>query len=364
MKRLCFISYIASPHQVRLEPYLQKYYDTYFFFYDDLGGRQSWWKVDLGERCKILPCKFKWHAKYLTLSPLKYLRQIKPDIVMLGGFSVPANIICYLWARWHGCKTVVQTERSRDAKGKLRGYTLMWRILHFIYRNVDMVMCTGSDIVPQFRDTFHFGDKAVAGHYPSDVDKYFKHAPRGKKDAYVLIYANRMTDIYDPLMAIDIFAEVLKRHPKTKLKMNASGELRPQVEAAIAQYGIAASVEFLDNIKHWDDLDAVYQSCDIMYLPAKFSNGNYTLVEAMCSGMAIVVSDKVKGAAPKLLSEHGTGYVLPREKQRFVDAICEIIENPDYFDKITEVNRQLKRSSTMEATAALYNQLFSRLWSD
>lgn len=362
MKKLCFISYIASPHQVRLEPYLQKYFDTYFFFYDRLGSRQSWWKVDLGERCKVLPCKFKWHAKYLTLSPLKYLRQIRPDIVMLGGFSVPANIICYLWARWHGCKTVVQTERSRDRKGNLRGYGLVWRILHFIYRNVDMVMCTADDIVPQFRDTLHFGDKVVGAQYPSDLDKYFRHASRGKKDAYTLIFANRLSNLYDPLMAIEIFAEVLKRHPETKLKMNATGELRQQVEAAIDKYGICASVEFLDNIKHWDDLDSIYQSCDIMYLPAKFSNGNYTIAEAMCSGMAIVISDKVLGESAGSLRSGNGGFILPHDVTPFVEKICWIIEHPEYYDKITNTNRELMRPRTLEATATLYAKLFKRFW--
>ena len=349
---------------MRFQPYLQKYYDSYFFFYDYIGGRQSWWKVDLGERCKILPCWFKWHSKYLTLSPLKYLRKIKPDIVMLGGFSVPANYLCYLWARWHGCKTVVQTERSRDRHGKLRGYDFAWRLLRFLYRKVDLVLCVDDDIVPQFRDTFRFGDRVVGGQYPCDIDKYFKHNQRTKKDAYTLIYANRMTDIYDPLMAIDIFAEVLKRHPKTKLKMNASGELRAEVETRIREYGVGDSVEFLDDIKHWDDLDAVYQSCDIMYLPAKFSNGNYTMTEAMCSGMAIVVSDKVMGRTSQVLLENNSGFVLPHEVAPFVDKICWIIEHPEFFDRITSINRELHRSRTMEKTAELYCGFFEPLFKE
>ena len=361
MKKICFISHMASPHQVRFQPFLQKYFDSYFYFYERLAGRQSWWAVELGDRCKVMNCWFRWKSKYITLKPLKYLRQIKPDIVMLGGFSVPANYFCYLWAKRHGCKVVVQTERSRDKHGKPRKFNLIWRIMRFLYRKVDLVLCTSPDIVPQFRDTFHFGDKVVGGQYPSDFDKYFKHDPRAKKDFYTLIYANRMTDIYDPLMAIDIFAGVLRRHPKTQLKMNASGELRPQVEARIRELGIGDSVEFLDNIKHWDDLDEVYQACDIMYLPAKFSNGNYTIGEAMCSGMAIVVSDKILGDSCAALKEKGCGFILPHAIDPFVEKICWIIEHPEYFDRITHVNRRLMYPRTMEATASMYNDFFSRI---
>ena len=67
MRKLCFFSYMASPHQVRFQPFLQKYYDSYFFFYEALAGRQSWWKVDLGARCKVLDCWFRWKSKYITL---------------------------------------------------------------------------------------------------------------------------------------------------------------------------------------------------------------------------------------------------------------------------------------------------------
>lgn len=361
MKKLCFISSIASPHQVRFERYLQKYYDTYFFFLDQIGNRQSWWKVDLGDRCKVLPCWFKWHFKYFTFSPLKYLKMIKPDIVMVGGFSTPTSYICYLWARMHGCKTVVQTERSRRRDGRLRGYGIVWRILHFLYRKVDMVMCTDADIVPQFRDTFRFGDKVVAGQYPSDIDKYFKHTRRTPKESRTLIFANRLTDIYDPLMAIEIFVQVHARHPRVTLMMNASGELRSEVEGAVRANGIGDSVTFLDEIRQWDALDAVYQKCDIMFLPAKSSNGNYTLTEAMCSGMAIVVSDKVRGSLPVLLRNHGTGFVVSHAVKPFVEAICWIIENPEFYDKITDENRALMRPYTLESTARLYASLFEAI---
>ena len=117
----------------------------------------------------------------------------------------------------------------------------------------------------------------MAGRYPTDIDNYFSHPIRQKKDAYTLIYPNRMTAIYNPIGAVEIFAEVLKRYPKTKLKMNASGELRTKVEQRITELGISQSMEFLDHIKTWDELGAIYASCDIMYLPAKFSNGNYLL---------------------------------------------------------------------------------------
>lgn len=362
MKTLLIISATASPHQVRFVPFLAKYFNVQHYFYDRVSRiRQSFWRVELGERCHLLPCKFKWHAKYITVSVLRILRREKPDILLLGSFSIPSNYIAYLWARWHHVPVVVFTERSRNRKGALRSYGVVWRLLHFLYRNVTRVMVTAEDIVPQFRDNFHFGDKVIAGRYPTDIDQYFNHPVRVQKDYYTIIFPNRMTDIYNPIAAVEIFSEVRKRYPKTRLKMNASGELRPDVEKRISELGIFDSVEFLDRIRSWDELSDIYASCDIMLLPAKFSNGNYTISECAASGMGVVVSDRILGSSIADMRKAGTGFILPLDKQLFVKKICWYIENPDAFAREAAINRRQLHYLTHEATAKFYYELLADL---
>jgi len=361
MKKLVIFSMMASPHQVRFVPYLARYFDVQHYFYDRLANRQSFWKVDLGDRCHILPCKFKWRSKFLTLSVFSVLKREKPDILLIGGFSVPSNYLVYLWGVAHKIPVVVWVERSRDRNGNLRRFGVAWRLLRFLYRHVTRVMVVSDDIVEQYRDTFRFGDKVIVGRYPSDVDRYFSHPLRKKKDSYTLIFPNRLTDIYNPIGAIDIFSEVLKRYPKTRLKMNASGELRGTVEAYIAKLGISDSVEFLDQLKTWDDLSDVYASSDIMYLPAKFSNGNYTIGECRISGMGCIISDRVLGFSASDMKAAGTGFILPLENSLFVEKICWYIEHPDEIAKECEKSRLQLRYLRNDETAKLYDELLSDL---
>lgn len=361
MKKLVMITMVASPHQVRFVPFLAKYFDVQHYFYDELGGRQSFWKIELGERCHVLPCYFKWRCKYLTLSVLSMLRRERPDILLLGGFSVPSNYLAYLWARWHNVPVVMMSERSRDRRGNLRSYGLTWRILRFLYRGINRIIVTDADIVPQFRDTFQFGNKVVAGRYPTDIDRYFSHPVRQRKDAYTLIFPNRMIEIYNPIGAVEIFAIVVKRYPRTLLKMNAAGHMRRQVEDRIHELGIESSVYFLDDIKTWDDLSNVYASCDIMVLPAKFSNGNYTITECRVSGMGCVVSDKILGTFTREMQEAKTGFVLPLEKELFAEKICWYIEHPDAFKREAEINRTQLRYLTHAETAKFYYGLLQDL---
>ncbi len=361
-KKLVFVSSIAAPHQIKLNTALNEYYDANFIFYDYIGGRSAWWKIDLGDKCRVL--KNVWLKKskrYFSIRQLKIIKNINPDIVMLGGFSIPGNIVTYLWAKKNKKKTVVFTERSRNSKGELRKRGFIWSLVAYIYRNVDMVMVSDNDIVPQFRDEFGFGDKVVASRYASDIDSYLGHDIRKKKEAYTYMFPNRLTPLYNPLEAIRIFDKINNKYPKSHLVMNALGELRSDCEKLINDLGISNQVDFLDGITSWDKLHEEYKKCDIMIFPAKFSNGNFTIIEAMASGMGVVISDKILGVGNYI--ENGkNGFRIPLDSELFVRKIEEYIKYPELFEEHSRLNRQKIKHLGPKGTARLYYELLSKLF--
>lgn len=364
MKKVVFLSCIPTPHWLRFVPYIRKFVDARFYYYESGDcGRPNWWVEGLGEFSCILPKPFVWRYKYFTLAPIRMLRKERPQILVLSGFSDPSNYLAYLWARRHHCKTVVLTERSRDKTGKLRPYDWKWRLLRFLYRKVDKVMlvASGGGVENQFIKTFKFGDKVYLTKYPAVLDPYFAHPLRSKKDAYTIIHANSLTSRYNPICSIRAFSLVLKEYPKTKLLMNADGPMRSEVEEEIRRLGLQNSVTFLDGIKSFDDLDAVYAASDIMILPATRSNGNYTVAECMASGIACVLSKNVPCRNESEIRANNSVWFLPPEPQDFSEKICYLIEHPDEFSRVGRFNRGLVRPRTMQATAEEYNQLFQTL---
>lgn len=187
---MVFISSIAVPHKIGFCKALQDYFDARIWFYEYPDRtRGAWWRTDLGKHCKVLervlfPKSGPFKARYLALGLTNELERFDPDIVMLGGLSIPSNYLAYRWSRRKGKKTIVFTERSRDASGVLRKCSFAWRLQRWLYRDVDMVMVSADDAVTQFRDNFGFGDRVVAGRYAADLDAYFGHPPREAKPAY------------------------------------------------------------------------------------------------------------------------------------------------------------------------------------
>lgn len=364
MKKLVFISSITSPYQVKFCYALQRYFDARFWFYEQLDKtRADWWKMDLGDKCEVLKnVLFIKSTRYLCLGLWSKLDEFSPDIVVLGGFSIPGNYLGYLWARKNRRKTVVFTERSRDASGRPRNLFPFWTILRFLYRDVDMVMTSADDIVPQFRDEFGFGEKVVPGRYAADLDAYFSHPVRTKKDSYTYLFANRMTDIYNPLGAIEIFSEILKKYPGSHLLMNATGELKNDCRALITKLGIESHVEFLENIPSWDEMHKVYLRSDILLLPARFSNGNFTILEAMASGMGVVISDQVLGIG-KLVRDGENGFNCRPSPQAFSERIEQYVQRPELFGIHAGINRPLVKPMSLDGTAKFFSGIIGdRSW--
>jgi glycosyltransferase involved in cell wall biosynthesis len=367
-KKLVYISSIAVPHQVGFCNALQDYFDarSWFYEYPDR-TRGAWWRVDLGEHCKVLdrvliPKSEPFDARYLALGLTNELERFDPDIVMLGGFSIPSNYLAYRWARSKGKKVIVFTERSRDTHGVLRKRGLVWYVLRWLYRDVDMVQVSANDAVAQFRDEFGFGDKVVASRYAADLDAYFDHSLREAKPAYTYLFANRMTEIYNPIGAIEIFAAMRKKYPGSRLVMNAAGELADQCRLKIAELCIGDSVEFLTDLNSWSELHMVYARCDILILPAEFSNGNFTILEAMASGMGVVISNRVLGIG-KMVEDEKNGFNCEPTIEAFLNRIERYIQQPALLKVHAAINRPLVQPLSARGTAKFFFEiLHERLW--
>lgn len=362
--RLVFISDVATPQQIKFCNALQSYCEATFLFYEaPERTRGRFWTIELGPHCEVLDQVYfarpgPFECRYYAPGLIPRLEQLDPDVVMVGGFSRPSNYFAYRWARRRGKMTIVFTERSRDRSGQLRSNNLTWMTLRWLYRDVDMIMTSAEDIVPQFRDEFGFGDKVVAGRYAADLDGFFSHPIRTAKPAYTYLLANRMTPIYNPLGGLEVFAEIQRRYPESRLLMNAAGELDEACRAKIKALNLTESVKFLTNIPGWEHLHEVYARCDILLLPAHFSNGNFTILEAMASGMGIVISDQVLGIG-KLIEDGVNGFACEPSTAAFLDRIERYITDPGLFTAHASINRNLAAPLSAEGTACFFVQIVS-----
>jgi glycosyltransferase involved in cell wall biosynthesis len=356
--KLVFISNMASPHQVKFCYALQEYFDAEFWFHVQIeNNRQNWWGINLGNKCKILnKVLFKKFKKYLSLDIIKELKRFNPDIIILGGFTLISNVFSYIWGVKNNKRIILYSEINRTKKNKIREKGLYTFLIKKFYYKCEMIFASSIEAKIQFEKIFKFKCSIYHVPYATDLDGYFNHQLRNKKIQYNILFPNRLTDIYNPLQAIEIFKILNEKSYELILYMNAAGEMRGECERYINEYKLTNKIVFLDNINSWNEMKNYYKKCDIMILPAKFSAGNFTIIEAMASGMGIVISNKIMGSG-NYIRNNINGFKCELNSNEFVFNIEKYIKNPDLFIIHGKINKKYAKKFSTENIASLYNIL-------
>lgn len=353
-QKLVFISNMAAPYQVKYCYALQKYFDAEFWFYEYIRrGRPAWWKTPLGNRCKILPSVVgKRYGKYYAFDLLSRLRRFNPDIIIIGGLTIPSNYIAYRWGLANHRKILAFTEFPRQADGTPKIGWMFTKLIPFLYRKIDLLLVSGLTAMDYYTNECKFNaDHIVRFSYPADVEGLAKHPYRTRKAAYTYIFPHRLTPAFRPLLAIDIFAEINRRYPGSKLLLNASGELRSLCEDRLRDRGICKAVSFLDHIRSWDHLHEIYSQSDICLSPCgPGNNGCLSITELGASGAGIIVSDEITNTS-KRIKDLNVGFVVNATVDCFVEAAEQYHKHPELFRAHADVFRDdaLQRGPTAVA---------------
>lgn len=158
-------------------------------------------------------------------------------------------------------------------------------------------------------------------------------------DKLVLGHVGRCTYAKNQLFLLDILVAVRKRHANACLVLAGEGELRAEMDGAIASRGLEAHVLMLGNR---GDIPAVLSAMDVFLLPSLYEGLPVVAIEAQACGLPclfsthitreIDLSDTVRFLPPKdagewadtLLSQHAEHADRRADLRRLADAGFDI----------------------------------------
>lgn len=158
-----------------------------------------------------------------------------------------------------------------------------------------------SDLAAQWM----FGRNAVVINNAIDAkaykyDRQIRMAVReklGLTTERVVIFVGRLDPQKNPLFLLDIFQELRKFWPESRLLIVGDGVLKDEMLDRIEALGIAAYVSILGTRS---DVSALLQAADVFLLPSLFEGLGIVLVEAQAAGLPTFTSEKVVPEAVKL----------------------------------------------------------------
>ena len=121
----------------------------------------------------------------------------------------------------------------------------------------------------------------------------------------------------------------------------------PHREGLEADFGHRA--EFTGKLAG-EELAAAYRRCDFFVFPSKYDTFGQVVMEAMASGLPVVVTDR--GGPQELVDDGITGFVA--DDDRFVERVRELAASP-------ELRRRMGRKARQAAEARSWSFIFDEL---
>ncbi|MBN2559527.1 MAG: glycosyltransferase family 4 protein [Phycisphaerae bacterium] len=119
-------------------------------------------------------------------------------------------------------------------------------------------------------------------------------------DDLVLLYVARFASVKNHDLLLDAFRLLLRRFARARLVLVGSGSEQARIGAKCRAFGIEERVLFLGETP-FEQVPDAYASADIKVIASDYESFSFTALEAMASGLPLVVTDT--DWVPKLIGE-------------------------------------------------------------
>lgn len=227
----------------------------------------------------------------------EFFKHNKYDVVHVHSGSISIFGIYAYYAKKHGVKKVIVHSHSSIEKKSLKNKILRY-VCNLVLRNNVDVYCACSKVAGEskFIDSV-VKDKLIIIKNGIDVEKFkfdvrkrveLRNLLNIQGDEFVVGHVGRFSDEKNHTFLIDIFNEVVKLRPLSRLMLIGSGELESTIKEKVKFLDLEDNVLFIGNVNNVYDY---YQAMDCFVLPSKFEGLGMVGIEAQCSGLPCIVSD-------------------------------------------------------------------------
>lgn len=162
-------------------------------------------------------------------------------------------------------------------------------------------------------------------------------APDGK---FRLLYLSRIDPIKGLELVLQAVAQMWQNGYPAHLTIAGSGKADyvHSVQNLSAQLGIASLVEWTGFVSG-QRKQALLEDSDVFILPSYNENFGIAVVEAMVTGLPVIISDRVGIALD--VKQAGAGLVIPCEVNALVSALVSLVNNPGLRQQMGVNGQQL-----------------------
>lgn len=221
-----------------------------------------------------------------------------------------------------------------------RSASLMWKFMRWYYNQMELVIAPSQFTMKQLEEKLDVPIEIFSRGI--DTDRFHPSLRVENEDVRIL-YVGRVSIE----KSLDDLAEISRRISDAKLVIVGDGPFMKEMRKLCPD---AQFRGFLEG----DELAEAYASADIFAFPSKVDTFGNVVLEAMSSGLPVVVTDKM---GPKEIVDDGnTGYVC-KDNAQFLRRLNELIRNSDLRKQMGE---KARRYALDRSWSSVFKRLFEQ----
>lgn len=291
-----------------------------------------------------------------------------PDAILVYGWSFHSHLRCL--RHFHG-KIPVLFRGDSTLLGERPGIRRRMRrlFLRWVYSHVDYALYVGTNNKNYFLKHGLKEDQLILASHAIDNqrftvpdDVYSRQAKERKEELgikdedLVLLYAGKLEALKNPFFLLELARRI--KDPRLKILLVGNGALEGQLKQAA---GADARILFL-GFQNQQQMPVVYRMGDIFVLPSNSETWGLGANEAMASGCALMLSDKVGGAVD-LVDKDNNGIILGTEDwEKGREWVERLLIDRDKLQQMKNASRQHVLHFSFAAIAGAVEKIM--IWKD
>ena len=287
----------------------------------------------------------------------EFARQViaaeKPDIVI----STFGNEVGFIPEVAGGIPTVLEIHFSRYYRLQFRRPGL-WKLIDRVLTYTDGIAVKRYDrfVTLTQADARNWDPKLNLTVIPNFITRF--PAEPARLESLRVVAVGRFEPQKDYRRMVDVWEQVVHRHPEASLDIYGDGPCYDDILALIHKRDLADSIH-LCGVTH--DIDRVFFEASLFLHTASFEGFGLVLLEAMAAGLPVVSFDCPCGPS-EIIQNGETGYLIPAgDNDAMVEEVDRLLSDPNLRRRLGAEAFKSARRFAPEAILTAWEKLLSSL---
>jgi glycosyltransferase involved in cell wall biosynthesis len=228
-------------------------------------------------------------------------------------------------------------------------------VIIWLFRRFDVVSVAGTEYEERLQEMGVHKERIYSVFHP--VRNEYAKVSVVEEPKYDILWLTRMSTEKDPLLFVEILAELRTRSMTFSAAIVGSGPMEDEVDRALTEYGLNDLVE----TPGWTDNPVeYYRNARIYVLTSTREMLPLTVVEAMFVGLPPVVPSI--GAIPDVVENGNNGIIVDeRSVAEYADALEMLLTDEEKRTELGKQAQEIESQLSYEAVANTWSEIFQNI---